>query len=77
MMGLVEERETTARVRAEEVRADAERVMAEHADAERVLERREVTRGELTETPAAPNAAVDLPVDAPRQAAAESRPGGT
>lgn len=33
--------------------------------------------GEIAATPPAPSAAVDLPVDAPWQAAAGRRPGGT
>ncbi|MCH0561537.1 hypothetical protein I3F55_33630 [Streptomyces sp. MUM 16J] len=69
-MGLVEERETVARVRAEELRAEAERVLAELADAEWVLERRVIAREELAETLAAPAATVDAPADAARQAAA-------
>jgi hypothetical protein len=40
VMGLLEEREAAARVRAEELRADMERITAELADAEAVLERR-------------------------------------
>ncbi|MEU9986823.1 hypothetical protein AB0E10_08445 [Streptomyces sp. NPDC048045] len=70
VMGLSEERETAARVRAEELRVEAERVLAELADAERVLERRVIAREELAETLAAPAAAVDVPLDTPRQAAA-------
>ncbi|WKX14074.1 hypothetical protein [Streptomyces sp. NL15-2K] len=40
VMGLLEEREAAARVRAEELRAEAERVLAQLAEAEGVLERR-------------------------------------
>jgi hypothetical protein len=75
-MGLLEERETAARVRAEELRVEAERVLAELADAERVLERRVIAREELAETLAVPAAAVDVSLDTPRQAgtAAEAPP---
>ncbi|MET7781488.1 hypothetical protein ABZU94_24210 [Streptomyces mirabilis] len=49
VMGLLEVRETAARVRAEELRAEADRVRAELAEAEAVLERRVVALAELTE----------------------------
>lgn len=55
-MGLVEERETAARVGAEELRAEGEQVLAELAYAERVLERRVIACEELAETLAAPAA---------------------
>ncbi|WP_420082551.1 hypothetical protein ACN6AT_36490 (plasmid) [Streptomyces sp. JL4002] len=54
VMGLLEERETTARVRAEELREESERILAELADAEAVLERRVIARTELAEALAAP-----------------------
>ncbi|GAA3784456.1 hypothetical protein GCM10022403_018880 [Streptomyces coacervatus] len=68
VMGLLEERETAARVRTEELLAEAERVLAELAVAEGVLERRVIARAELAEALAAPDEAVD----ARRQAAAET-----
>lgn len=60
VMGLLEEREAAARVRAEEVRAEAERVLAELAEAEAVLERRVIARTELAEALAAPAGAADV-----------------
>ncbi|WP_345037699.1 hypothetical protein [Streptomyces sannanensis] len=53
VMGLPEEREAAARVRAEEVRAETERVLAElaEAEAEAVLERRVIARTELRRGP--------------------------
>uniref|UniRef100_A0AAU2UWQ1 Uncharacterized protein n=1 Tax=Streptomyces sp. NBC_00003 TaxID=2903608 RepID=A0AAU2UWQ1_9ACTN len=68
VMGLLEEREAAARVRAEEVRAEAERVLAELAEAEAVLERRVIARTELAEALAAPAERVDAPVADPAQA---------
>jgi hypothetical protein len=53
VMGLLEEREAAARVRAEELRAEMERITAELADAEVVLERRLIARTELAEALAA------------------------
>jgi hypothetical protein len=53
VMGLLEEREAAARVRAEELRAEMERITAELADAEAVLERRVIARTELAEALAA------------------------
>jgi len=53
VMGLLEEREAAARVRAEGLRADLERITAELADAEAVLERRVIARTELAEALAA------------------------
>ncbi|WP_274919651.1 hypothetical protein [Streptomyces sp. WZ-12] len=49
VMGLLEEREAVARVRAEELRVELERIAAELADAEAVLERRVIARTELAE----------------------------
>ena len=49
VMGLLEEWEAAARVRAEELRAEMERITAELADAEAVLERRMIARTELAE----------------------------
>ncbi|MEJ8632348.1 hypothetical protein [Streptomyces sp. MS2.AVA.5] len=69
VMGLLEERETVARVRAEELRAEAERVLAELSDAEAVLERRVIARVELAEALAAPAAGAE--VGEPRRAAVE------
>ncbi|MET8249639.1 hypothetical protein ABZV31_37940 [Streptomyces sp. NPDC005202] len=48
-MGLLEVRETAARVRVEELRAEADRALAELEEAEAVLERRVVALAELTE----------------------------
>ncbi|MFF3159676.1 hypothetical protein [Streptomyces sp. NPDC057910] len=56
VMGLLEGRETTARVRAEELREESERVLAGLAEAEAVLERRVIARTELAEALAAPAA---------------------
>ena len=53
VMGLLEEREAAARVRAEELRAEMGRITAELADAEAVLERRVIARTELAEALAA------------------------
>ncbi|MBG0850331.1 hypothetical protein I2W78_00160 [Streptomyces spinoverrucosus] len=53
VMGLLEEREAAARVRAEELRAEMERITAELADAEAALERRVIARTELAEALAA------------------------
>ncbi|MFJ8745317.1 hypothetical protein ACIRL2_38830, partial [Embleya sp. NPDC127516] len=49
VMGLLEERETAARVRVEELRAEADRVLAALREAEAVLERRVVAVEELAE----------------------------
>ncbi|UGQ11073.1 hypothetical protein LO772_30400 [Yinghuangia sp. ASG 101] len=49
VMGLLEERETAARARVEELRAEAERVAAALRDAEAVLERRVIAVAELAE----------------------------
>ncbi|MGW7370130.1 hypothetical protein ACWGI8_43635 [Streptomyces sp. NPDC054841] len=48
-MGLLEVRETAARVRVEELRAEVDRALVELAEAEAVLERRVVALAELTE----------------------------
>lgn len=53
VMGLLEEREAAARVRAEELRVKMERITAELADAEAVLQRRVIARTELAEALAA------------------------
>lgn len=53
VMGLLETRESAARVRVEELRAEADRVLAELAEAEAMLERRVVALAELTEALAA------------------------
>lgn len=53
VMGLLEARESAARVRVEEMRAEADRVLAELAEAEAVLERRVVALAELAEALAA------------------------
>ncbi|MFC4611232.1 hypothetical protein ACFO9E_26060 [Streptomyces maoxianensis] len=58
-MGLLEARETAARVRVEELRREAERVLAELREAEVVLERRVVALAELTEVLSAPELEVD------------------
>ncbi|MFI5634934.1 hypothetical protein ACIA8E_37415 [Streptomyces sp. NPDC051664] len=72
-MGLLEARESAARVRVEEMRAEAGRVLAELAEAEAVLERRVVALAELVEAltagavpqePVQP-APVPVPVKAP------------
>ncbi|WP_420082673.1 hypothetical protein ACN6AT_39505 (plasmid) [Streptomyces sp. JL4002] len=65
VMGLLEERETTARVRAEELREESERILAELADAEAVLERRVIARTELAEALAAPVPDVREPAHEP------------
>jgi hypothetical protein len=53
VIGLLEARESAARVRVEELRAVADRVLAELAQAEAVLERRVVAVAELAEALAA------------------------
>lgn len=65
VMGLLEERETAARVRAEELREESERVLAELAEAEAVLERRVIARTELAEALAAPAPDVREPAHEP------------
>lgn len=49
VMGLLEERETAARVRVEELRAEADRIAVALRDAEAVLERRVIAVAELAE----------------------------
>ncbi|MCA1846183.1 MAG: hypothetical protein LC792_23920 [Actinobacteria bacterium] len=71
VMGLLEERETAARVRAEELRAQAERIAAELGEAEAVLERRMIARVELAEALSAPAEVADAVVPGPREASAE------
>jgi len=66
VMGLLEERETAARVRVAELRAEADRVLAELGEAEAVLERRVIARGELAEALAAPGMVSEEPVVDPR-----------
>lgn len=61
VMGLLETRESTARVRVEELRVEAERVLAELAEAEAVLERRLIAVAELADALAA-NAQAEEPV---------------
>ncbi|MFE4960678.1 hypothetical protein ACFRCW_43840 [Streptomyces sp. NPDC056653] len=53
VMGLLEERETAARVRVEELQAEVDRCLAELGVAEAVLERRVIARAELAEALAA------------------------
>ncbi|MFE6692188.1 hypothetical protein ACFVFQ_37755 [Streptomyces sp. NPDC057743] len=53
VMGLLEEREAAAWVRAEQLRAEMERITAELVDAEAVLERRVIAQTELAEALAA------------------------
>uniref|UniRef100_A0AAU2UWG5 Uncharacterized protein n=1 Tax=Streptomyces sp. NBC_00003 TaxID=2903608 RepID=A0AAU2UWG5_9ACTN len=65
VMGLLEERETAARVRVEELWAEAERVLAELGEAESVLERRVIARAELAEALTAGDGALGAP--APRR----------
>ncbi|WP_405021347.1 hypothetical protein OHV05_34990 [Kitasatospora sp. NBC_00070] len=60
VMGLLEVRETAARVRVEELRAEVDRVLAELADAQAVLERRTIACAELAEALAGPG--VEEPV---------------
>ncbi|MGH4036043.1 hypothetical protein ACQB60_44915 [Actinomycetota bacterium Odt1-20B] len=73
VMGLLEERETAARMRAEELRAEAERVLAELAQAEVLLERRVIARAELAEALAAPAEPADVPVPGPCEEAAKDK----
>jgi hypothetical protein len=54
VMGLLEARETAARVRVDELRVEADRVLAELAVAEALLERRAIALAELAEALAAP-----------------------
>lgn len=61
VMGLLEERETAARVRVEELQAEAERVLAELGEAESVLERRVIARAELAEALAAGGETANAP----------------
>ncbi|MEC4021028.1 hypothetical protein [Streptomyces sp. H27-D2] len=71
VMGLLEERETAARVRAEELRAEVERVTDELGEAEAVLERRVIARVELAEALAAPAEEADAVVPGPREVQVE------
>jgi len=61
VMGLLEERETAARVAVEELRAEADRILAELGSAEAVLERRVIACAELAEALAAGDGAADPP----------------
>ncbi|MEU9015926.1 hypothetical protein AB0D12_41120 [Streptomyces sp. NPDC048479] len=70
VMGLLEEREASARVRAEGLRVEAERVLAQLGEAEAVLERRVIARTELAEALAAPAEQTDALVPGPREEAA-------
>ncbi|WP_406257257.1 hypothetical protein [Streptomyces chartreusis] len=72
VMGLLEERETAARVRVEELRAEADRVLAELGEAEAVLERRVIARGELAEALAAPGMVIEEPVADPQDTMPEA-----
>ncbi|WP_432190371.1 hypothetical protein [Streptomyces sp. Tue6028] len=66
VMGLLEERETAARVRVEELQAEADRVLAELGEAETVLERRVIARAKLAEALAAPGPVVEVPAAEPQ-----------
>ncbi|MBT2524115.1 hypothetical protein J7E91_01385 [Streptomyces sp. ISL-99] len=61
VMGLLEERETAARVRVEELQAEADRILAELGVAEAVLERRAIARAELAEALATGDDVADPP----------------
>lgn len=61
VMGLLEERETAARVAVEELQAEADRILAELGSAEAVLERRVIACAELAEALAAGDGAADPP----------------
>ncbi|MDJ0467142.1 hypothetical protein [Streptomyces sp. H27-C3] len=67
VMGLLEEREMAARVRAEELRAQVERIAAELGEAEAVLGRRVIARAELAEALAAGAEETDVLVPGPRK----------
>lgn len=60
-MGLLEERETAARVRVEELQAEVDRVLGELGAAEAALERRVIARAELAEALAAGDDATGPP----------------
>ncbi|MFF9042321.1 hypothetical protein ACF090_43695 [Streptomyces sp. NPDC014892] len=62
VMGLLEERETAARVRVEELRAGADRVLAELGEAEMPLARRVIARAEPAEVLAVPGPVIEVPV---------------
>lgn len=68
-MGLLEERETAARARAEALREESERILAELAEAEAVLERRVIARAELAEALATPPDIAEPVEPAKKQAA--------
>lgn len=72
VMGLPEEREVAARVRAQELRAELERISAELADAEAVLERRWIARTELAEALAAGHEETQAPAAGVQEAPAVS-----
>ncbi|MER5667355.1 hypothetical protein [Streptomyces mirabilis] len=61
VMRLLEERETAARARVEELQAEADRVLGELGAAEAVLERRVIARAELAEALAAGDDVADPP----------------
>ncbi|MEU2135474.1 hypothetical protein [Streptomyces sp. NPDC018352] len=73
VMGLLEEREAAARVRAEELRVAMERIVAELADAEAVLERRVIARTELAEALAGGGEETQAPPAGVREAPAVSK----
>ncbi|MFE7527712.1 hypothetical protein ACFU7Y_18640 [Kitasatospora sp. NPDC057542] len=62
VMGLLEARETAARVRVDELRVEADRILAELAEAEAVLERRAIALAELAEALAAPEPEPEEPL---------------
>lgn len=65
VMWLVEEREASARARAEDLRVQAEQILAELAEVEAVLERRMIAREELAETLAARAGQAEVPAPGP------------
>lgn len=71
-MGLLEERETAARVRVEELRAEADRIGAALREAEAVLERRVIAVAELAEALGGPEP--DAPAGGGEPAAVEAEP---
>ncbi|MFJ7497889.1 hypothetical protein ACIQZB_43780 [Streptomyces sp. NPDC097727] len=67
-MGLLEEQETAARVRVEELRAEAEQIMAELGEAEMVPDRRLIARAEPAEALSAPAEADGMHASGPQDA---------
>jgi hypothetical protein len=59
VMGLLEERETAARVRVEALQAEADRILEELGEAQAVLERRVIAVAELAEALSAPGGMSD------------------